>query len=252
MPNPVLNPLPDALVKAIEALPPTRLATLQQRLIATREHPRRVEEMRRVLRERTGHLTVFLEDIFQPHNSSAVLRTCECFGVQTVHVAEISRKFRVSNQVAMGGAKWIDLERYATTSACLSHLRASGYHMAAATLRPEAIPLDQIPLDQPLAILIGHERRGLSGEAHAAADYWFNLPMHGFTQSYNLSVFSSLCLYELTQRLRATAIDWHLPPLQRERILTRWLCQDTRTVQSVAETWLATNESPRRAQYEGD
>ncbi|MGE9296374.1 MAG: TrmH family RNA methyltransferase [Puniceicoccales bacterium] len=239
MPNPVFDPLPDELVGAIQSMSRERLATLREMLITQRDHPRRIDEMRRVLGERTQHLTVVLEDIFQPHNSSAVLRTCECFGVQTVHVAEISRSFKISNQVAMGGAKWIDVERYPATGDCLSGLKAAGYRMAAATLRPEAVPLDQIPLDQPLAILIGHERRGLSEEAHEAADYWFKLPMHGFTQSYNLSVFSSLCLYELTQRLRETKLDWRLSEEECERILTRWLCQDAKAVQQAAEAWLA-------------
>jgi len=238
MPNPVFDPLPEELVAAILRLPREELFRLREQLIARREHPRRVEEMRRVLGERTQHLTVVLEDIFQPHNSSAVLRTCECFGVQTVHVAEISRRFKISNQVAMGGAKWIDVERYPRTGPCLAGLKEAGYRMAAATLRPEAVTLDQVPLDQPLAILIGHERRGLSEEAHNAADFWFKLPMHGFTQSYNLSVFSSLCLYELTQRLRATTIPWRLSEEEQERILTRWLCQDTKAVQAAAEAWL--------------
>ncbi|MEO0794845.1 MAG: RNA methyltransferase [Verrucomicrobiota bacterium] len=238
MPNPVFDPLPEELVTALESLPLKDLAALQERLILTREHERRVQDMRRVLTERTQHLSVVLEDIFQPHNSSAVLRTCECFGVQTVHVVEISRKFKISNQVAMGGAKWIDVERYQSTTPCLETLRDNGYQLAAATLRPEAIPLDEIPLDRPLAILIGHERRGLSQEAHEAADYWFKLPMHGFTQSYNLSVFSSLCLYELTQRLRKTKLSWRLSAEEQERIFTRWLCQDTKAVQSAAEAWL--------------
>jgi len=239
MPNPVFDPLPEPLVDAIETMPRERLATLRERLIAAREHPRRIAEMQRVLGERTHWLTVVLEDIFQPHNSSAVLRTCECFGVQTVHVVECKRKFRISNQVAMGGAKWIDVERHPETAPCLETLRAQGYRTAAATLRPDALTLDQIPLDRPLAELIGHERKGLSEQAHDAADVWFQLPMHGFTQSYNLSVFSSLCLYELTKRLRASNHDWRLTDEQRERILTRWLCQDAKAIQRLAESLVA-------------
>ncbi|GHC11388.1 TrmH family RNA methyltransferase [Cerasicoccus arenae] len=238
MPNPVLDPLPDSLVDALEVLPRDALAALREELIAERAHPRRLTEMQRVLGERTRWLSVVLEDIYQPHNSSAVLRTCECFGVQTVHVIEMERKFKVSNQVAMGGAKWIDLERHADTTTCLDQLRAGGYRLAAATLREDAIPLDAIPLDKPLAVLIGHERKGLTEEAHAEADIWFRLPIHGFTQSYNLSVFSSLCLYELTQRLRASTLPWRLSDEEQERTLTRWLCQDAKSVQYTAQGWL--------------
>lgn len=235
MPNPVFDPLPEPLVDAIEAMPRGQLAALRERLVAERNHPRRLAEMQRVLAERTEWLTIVLEDIFQPHNSSAVLRTCECFGVQTVHVVEFRKKFRISNQVAMGGAKWIDVERHAETAPCLDLLRAQGYRCAAATLREDALPLDQIPLDKPLAVLIGHERKGLSEQAHEAADVWFQLPMQGFTQSYNLSVFSSLCLYELTKRLRQSDLPWRISEEKRERILTRWLCQDAKAIQQLAE-----------------
>lgn len=239
MPNPVFDPLPDPLVDALQAMPRDQLAALRSKLIAHRDHPRRLAEMQRVLTERTQHLTVVLEDIFQPHNSSAVLRTCECFGVQTVHVVEFQKKFRISNQVAMGGAKWIDVERYTDTPGCLDQLRAQGYCCAAATLREDALPLDEVPLDRPLAILIGHERRGLSEAAHDSADIWFQLPIHGFTQSYNLSVFSSLCLYELTKRLRQSKIPWRLSDEEQERILTRWLCQDAKATQRYAEALVA-------------
>lgn len=242
MPNPVFDPLPEPLVDAIEAMPRGQLAAMRERLIAERDHPRRLAEMQRVLGERTHWLTIVLEDVFQPHNSSAVLRTCECFGVQTVHVVECKRKFRISNQVAMGGAKWIDVERHAETAACLDQLRAQGYRTAAATLRPDASTLNQIPLDKPLAVLIGHERKGLSEQAHESADVRFQLPMHGFTQSYNLSVFSSLCLYELTQRLRQSHHDWRLTAEQRERILTRWLCQDAKAIQRLAESMVAAGD----------
>ncbi|WP_309383575.1 TrmH family RNA methyltransferase [Cerasicoccus frondis] len=234
MPNPVFDPLPDELVNALESMPRDELAQLREKLIAARNHPRRLKEMRRVLGERTQWLSIVLEDIFQPHNSSAVLRTAECFGVQTVHVVEKSRKFKISNQVAMGGAKWIDVERYDHTADCLAKLRAQGYRCAAATLRDDALPLDEVPLDKPLAVLIGHERRGLSEAAHDAADVWFRLPMHGFTQSYNLSVFSSLCLYELTQRLRDSDLPWRLSEEEKERILTRWLCQDAKAIENLA------------------
>ncbi|WP_269540763.1 TrmH family RNA methyltransferase [Cerasicoccus fimbriatus] len=235
MPNPVFDPLPDELVAALESMPRDQLAQLREKLIIERDHPRRLTEMKRVLGERTQWLTVVLEDIFQPHNSSAVLRTCECFGVQTVHVAEVTKKFKISNQVAMGGAKWIDVERYEQTTDCLDRLRAQGYRTAAATLRDDALPLDEIPLDKPLAVLIGHERKGLSQAAHDAADVWFSLPMHGFTQSYNLSVFSSLCLYELTERLRDSDLPWRLSDEEQERILTRWLCQDAKSTQRYAQ-----------------
>ncbi len=187
------------------------------------------EKIAEVLAERTDYVTVVLEDIYQPHNASAVLRTCECYGVQSVHIVENRNAYRVNPQVAMGSSKWLDLRRYReadrdNTGDCLAALRDQGYRIVATS--PETggdhnyTPAD-LPLDRPVAILYGTEEVGLSDAALAAADCTLRLPQYGFTQSYNISVSVAITLTTLASRLRAPEFDrdWRLSE-ERRRELT--------------------------------
>lgn len=141
----------------------------------------RLAKMDYALLYRTRYLTVVFEDTYQPHNAAAAIRSCEGFGLQTVHVVEGNRRFRPSRQVTMGADRWMDIERHGDIGSCMEVLRGQGYRIAAATLRPGGVSLSELPIDRPLALLIGHERKGLSEEAHAGADLWFHLPMYGLT-----------------------------------------------------------------------
>jgi len=116
-------------------------------------------------------------------------------------------------------------------------LQQQGYRIAASTLRDDALPLHAVPIDQPLAILIGHELKGLSQAAHEAADIWFKLPMYGFTQSYNLSVFCALCLYDLTRRLRASTIAWQLSAEEAINLRLQWLSEDCAQAPVILKTF---------------
>lgn len=170
--------------------------------------PNKREKIAEVLAERTDYVTVVLEDIYQPHNASAVLRTCECYGVQNVHIIENRNAYQVNPQVAMGSSKWLDLHRYREPGAdntrdCLRNLRARGYRIVATSPEIEShTPLD-LPLDQPTAIVYGTEEQGLTDHALAEADVCLRLPQYGFTQSYNISVSVAITLTTLMQRLRA-------------------------------------------------
>lgn len=221
----------------LAALPPETKAELYQKMVTSRA-AHRVEMMKRVAAERTRSLTLVLEDVFQSHNHSAVLRSCECFGVQEVHVVEIDKPFRLINAVAMGGAKWIDLMRWKQTETCLAHLKASGFRIAAGTLDAAATPLRDLPLDQPLAVLIGHERQGLTQGAREAADLRFKLPVRGFTESFNLSVFGALCLYELTERIRRENHPWRLSEEEQLDLQLFWLCYESTANREIAADFL--------------
>lgn len=190
--------------------------------------PNKREKIVEVLAERTDYVTVVLEDIFQPHNASAVLRTCECYGVQSVHVVENRNTYKVNPQVAMGSSKWLDLERYRepgrdNTRDCLDRLRQRGYRIVATSPDTENrisfTPLD-LPLDQPVAILYGTEEQGLTDGALAAADQYLRLPQYGFTQSYNISVSVAITLTSLMGRLRSPefAGEWRLSEERRQEL----------------------------------
>jgi len=185
----------------------------------------RIEE---VLAQRTNHITVVLEDIFQPHNTSAVIRSCECFGVQNIHIIENLYNYRVNPDVALGATQWVNLNRYSNpdidnTEACLQQLKEQGYLIAATTLQSDSIPIDELKLDQKVALCFGTEEKGLSQKAHELADVNVKIPMYGFTQSFNISVSAALFLYELNKKLRSSDIYYTLSEDEKLDIQIDWL-----------------------------
>lgn len=197
--------------------------------LSRRVTPRRLRRMRTVLAERTRWITVVLEEIYQPHNASAVLRSCECFGVQEVHVVEERNEFRVSRDVALGAARWLDLVRWqagegAAIGRCCDALAARGYRLVAATPAADARSVDDFdPCRGPVAVLFGTELEGLTDEALRRCPERLHVPMVGFTESLNISVSAALVLRELTRRVRRGAADWRLREKEREELLLRWL-----------------------------
>ena len=234
---------------------PARAGDLLDRL-AARLTPHRRERIEAVLARRTRWLTVALEDIYQPHNAAAVLRSCDGFGVQDVHVIENLNTLRLrapGSNVSMGTERWLTLHRHrlaksapaeaatahAATTEAAKILRARGYRIAALTLRGAPIDLADVPLDRPLALFIGTELTGLSDAAHEAADLTVKLPMEGFAQSFNLSVCAALCLYELTRRLRDPRgkIAWPLPEAEKRLLLHDWLMRDVPGADELLSRW---------------
>ncbi|MFW6070683.1 MAG: TrmH family RNA methyltransferase [bacterium] len=211
----------------------------------TGHRQRRIEE---VLRWRTRHLTVMLEDVYQPHNASAVLRTCEIFGVQDVHIVERENKFRPNRDIALGAPQWLTLHRYrdgkerSGTVQGFRALRAGGYHVAAMTLQEDSMPLASLSLEQPLALCFGTEEEGLSAEAHDLADSLVHLPMYGFTQSFNISVTVALALQTLVQQLHRSDVDWSLSQGERMELKLEWLTQTVPRGDIVLKNYLAQRE----------
>lgn len=184
--------------------------------------------MTRVLSNRTRHITVAVENLFQPHNASAVLRSCDCFGVQDVHIVENRNRYRLNRDISLGASKWLSLHKYDKSTlpplaACLSNLRERGYRIAATTLRPGSIPLAEVPVDEKLALFFGAEMAGLSPEVYEHADLYVQIPMVGFTQSLNVSVSAALCLHELTGRLRQSDVRWQLSEGEQIDLTIEWL-----------------------------
>lgn len=176
-----------------------------------------------VLSYRTRYITVALENILQPHNASAVIRTCDIFGVQDIHVIEEFEPFTPQNAIAKGATKWVDLYRYPTTTRCITTLKAQGYRIVATTPHERGYTLSTLPLDQKIALLFGTEGTGLSDEALAAADDFVTIPMFGFTESFNISVSVSLCLYHIFSVLHQSKIAWQLSNEERQDLQLQWL-----------------------------
>jgi len=163
---------------------------------------------------RTRHLTVVLENIYQPHNASAVLRSCDIFGVQDIHIIENSNKYTLSEQVAMGSSKWLNMYKYNSaednTIDCYNKLREKGYKIVATTPHEKDVMLDELPIDQKIALVFGTELNGLSDVAMENADAYVKIPMYGFTESFNISVSAALSMFHLSEKIRNSDLDWQL------------------------------------------
>ena len=191
---------------------------------------RRKQRIEEVLARRTRYLTVVAENLYQPHNASAVIRTCDCFGVQDLHVIEHNNRFEINDSVAVGSGKWVTVRRHVdpegnATKRCLQDLKDRGYRIAALTLQESAEPLKNVSLDQKLALCLGTEEEGLSETAHELSDLFVQLPMHGFNQSFNVSVTGALALYELIGRLHTLDLDWHLTEEEKDDLRYDWYCK---------------------------
>lgn len=179
--------------------------------------PARQETIERVVAQRTNYLTVVVEDLYLERNGSAVARTCECFGLQEVHIIENAHKYKLSKGMSRGAQYWMDIHMYDrdghNTQTCLQSLKAKGYRLAVADPGEQSSLLKELDLDQPTAFVFGAERDGLSEVAREMGDIFFKIPMAGVTESFNVSVAAALVLYEMTDRLRKrTDIEWQLPP----------------------------------------
>jgi tRNA (guanosine-2'-O-)-methyltransferase len=188
------------------------------------ERKQRFEE---VLAWRTRHLTVVLEDIFQPHNASAVLRSCDLTGVQDIHIIENNYTFDVNPDVVMGSTKWLDIKRYNeldfNTPVVIDQLKAKGYQIVATCPHRDDFTPETLPLDKPVALVFGTEKTGITDYVMEQADRFVRIPMYGFTESYNISVSAALLVYTLTHRLHEmTDVDWHLSEEEKEEVRLEW------------------------------
>lgn len=187
--------------------------------------PHRRARFAHVLDQRTRWITVALVDLYQQHNASAVLRTCEAFGVQDAHIVERIHDFETNPQIALGTDRWLTLHRYGGDHAleeCLAALRERGYAIGATVLHEKSQPVAEISLDRPIALLFGTEKDGLPRWAVEQADLLVHVPMYGFVESFNVSVAAALCLQELVNKLRASALPWHLSAEERSELTLQW------------------------------
>ena len=185
---------------------------------------------------RTRHISVVLEDIYQSHNASAVLRSCDCFGVQDLHVIEKNNPFNPAGDVAVGSSKWVDYYRYRDTAEAYAELRRRGYRIVATLPHENDQMIGDLDISRPTALVFGTELTGLSQEAIDGADAYVKIPMYGFTESFNISVCAALSLFSLTERMRAsTDIDWRLTDDAMLDLKLHWTTQVIRDGEKVLE-----------------
>jgi tRNA (guanosine-2'-O-)-methyltransferase len=194
---------------------------------------RRRELFDRVLDYRTRYITVVLEDIYQSQNASAVLRTCECFGIQDVHIIENRNTYNINPDVVMGATKWLNLKKYHSldynTTEAINDLRDRGYRIVATTLNDKAVPLHRFNLHSgKCALFFGTELTGLTDPVLKEADEFLKIPLYGFTESLNISVSAAIILNQLTMNLHQSELFWRLSKDEREEQLVDWLKKSIR------------------------
>lgn len=170
----------------------------------------RKERFLNVLATRTNHFTVAIEDVFQLHNTSAVMRSCEVFGIQQLNVVEEKFGKSIDKEIAMGAQKWVDVNRFESISACIDNLKSKGYQIVATTPHENDCLLDDFDISKPSALFFGTERDGLSKEVLDQADGFLKIPMVGFTESLNISVSAAIIIQNLMSRLHKSDIKWQL------------------------------------------
>jgi tRNA (guanosine-2'-O-)-methyltransferase len=188
----------------------------------------RLELFQKNLLNRTKYLTIVLENIYQPLNASAVLRSADCFGVQDVHVIENYNEFSPDREVAMGSSNWLTIKRYNeeenNTFKCIKSLKKQGYRIIATVPGNEVQSLDALDVNKgKFALLFGTEMEGLTEEAKEMADELVTIPMYGFTESFNLSVSAAICLYQLRTKLEKSNLDWKLNDEEKDKVMLQWL-----------------------------
>ena len=188
--------------------------------------PNKQEMFDRLAAERTKHLTVVMENVYQEHNASAIIRTCDCFGVQELHVIERDNQYKIQRDIALGAGRWVDMYNYNRGNQpeldCIRKLKDQGYRIVATSPHTDAYTLNNIPLDKPIALVFGTERRGISDEMKHLADDFVRIPMYGFTESFNVSVSVALSLQMLRHRLEMSSIIWKLKPEEQSLLKIKW------------------------------
>jgi len=213
---------------------------MNQELLTYLEHfitEERKERFLQVISARTNHFTVAMEDVFQMHNTSAVVRTCEVFGVQQAHSIEGRFGKRLDAKIAMGAQKWVDVFRYNNTQSCIDALRAQGYQIVATTPHKDAYFLNDFDISKKSAFFFGTEKEGLSEQVLSQADTYLKIPMVGFTESLNISVAVAIVLQQLTDKLRRSQVAWQLTDEERLSTLINWTKKSIRNVKDVLKRY---------------
>lgn len=206
----------------------------------------KLEFIERVLNNRTRYLTVVLENIYQSQNASAVIRTCECLGIQDVHIIESASKWSTNKQVLKGSNKWLNLIRYRKKGSnnildCYRHLHDSGYRIAVADPSPDGVPIHEIPVDQPVALVMGNEKHGSSREAIDHADMRVHIPMTGFTESLNISVSAAIALFTTLTRLRESTAAWRITDEEKDSLRLQWYRKIVRRSELIEQEFMRSN-----------
>jgi len=209
--------------------------------------PHRIDRFNDILNNRTRHLTVAIEDVYQPHNASAVLRSCEVFGIQDVHIIEKNYVFKNSNQVSKKAHKWLNIYKYKNhknnSLACVKALKKEGYQIVATTPHTDSCLLQDFDITKKAAFFFGVEKEGLSDDILQNADVTLKIPMYGFTESLNISVAAAIVLQHCSTKLHQSNIDWALSDIEKQSLELEWTKKSIKDVGNIIERYIQKRNS---------
>ena len=194
---------------------------------------------KKILKDRTRHFTVVLEDIYQQHNSSAVIRSCDIFGIQDVHIIENKYQCNVSRHVTKGAQKWLTFHQYNqsinNTLNCLNDLKNNGYQIIGTTPHNNSSYLHDFDITKRSAFVFGVEKMGISKIVTDNADGFLKIPMVGFTESLNISVAAAIILENLTHKLRKSSVNWRLTEEEQKILYQLWIEKTIKNVDQIKQ-----------------
>lgn len=207
----------------------------------------RWESINRAISNRTDQITIVLEDLHKPHNANAVLRSCDCFGIQNVHIIENKTEFGSDRQVTMGSDQWLNINTYNDKNAdnieiCFNSLKKQGYKIFATSPHASDQHLNDVDITEKIALVFGTERHGISNRVKELADGFVTIPMHGFSESFNISVSAAICLYDLRTRLEKSDIEWKYDKDKQDELRFDWLCKTIKASDSLIAKYLRERE----------
>ena len=202
---------------------------------------RRKETFEGVLSKRTRHFTVVTEDVYQLHNTSAVMRSCDVFGVQDLSIVEEIHSKRIDKEIAMGAQKWVNLHRYNSVATCIDDLKSQGYQIVATSPHNQSVALHDFDVTKKSAFFFGKERDGLSQIVLDAADVSLKIPMYGFTESLNISVSAAIVLQHVVTKLKQSDVDWSLTQDEKNVLRILWAKNTIRSVDDIISRFYLQN-----------
>ncbi|MEH6514649.1 MAG: RNA methyltransferase [Maribacter arcticus] len=217
---------------------------IDEKLLAYLEEFISEKRMRRfndILSHRTNYITVAVEDVYQMHNTSAVIRSCESFGIQQAHLIEGKYGQRLDEEIAMGAQKWVDIKRYKNSKEVVDVLRNKGYKIVATSPHADSSLLQDYELDGKMALFFGTENKGLSDYVLENSDAFLKIPMVGFTESLNISVSAAIILQHLTAKLKSSNFDWKLTPSEMMEKRLDWTKKSIKSIDNILIRYHADN-----------
>jgi tRNA (guanosine-2'-O-)-methyltransferase len=195
--------------------------------------------------QRTRHISFGLEDVYQEHNAGALVRTCECFGIQDLYVIENHHEFRASPNISRGSYKWINSIYFRRSEDpiqdCIANIKSKGYRLAATTPGRNSVPLEELNLETPTLFFFGKEKHGLDQQIIDAADVQTHIPMSGVTESLNVSVAAGVTAHHITSRLKSSDIPWQLSEEDLLDLRIEWTLHSIRSPKMLLRNYLRTH-----------